>query len=433
MAKKKVEQPKRELTKHQLSRRQQQERRHRIILGAGMAIIVAVLGVIGGGIYSQWYIPEYKPLHEVVIEVNDTKFNMDYFIKMLELSTQGVAPEYIQYALDGVVKGIEQDELIRQEALKLGISVSDAEVDKELSNYNLPLSQEYRDYFRTVLLDNRLRDEYFDKQVPTYAEQRHIWAMFLESESRVNEIKAKLEAGEDFAKLAGELSLDTTTKDKKGDLGWCPKGILTLKSESSLIDDYAFSAEAGALSQPIYDKAKTKATGYWLVKVLSRDEEVKTAQVQVMLLGSEQEANAVRARLEAGEDFATLAKELSQHSDSKDNGGNFTVSSQDTSFVLSFTDFIFKSEIGTLSQPIFDERQTTTGGYWLVKVSEIDKNRQITSDDRELLKTDALNKWATGLFDKPENKIVNHLDEGKKLFAVTYILRGQRQMGGLSQ
>jgi parvulin-like peptidyl-prolyl isomerase len=439
LAKKKVEKPKRELTKRQLSRWQQQERRRRIILGSGIAIIVAVLGVIGGGVYNQWYIPQYKPLHEIVIEVNDTKFNMDYYIKRLEnvaLQYESYYKPYgisvttdtkmMSYLADEVVKEIEQYELIRQEALKLGISVSDEEVDKGLKSSALPLNEGYRDAVRTQLLVNRLRDEYFDKQVPTYAEQRHIWAMFLESESRVNEIRAKLEAGGDFVKLAGELSLDTTSKTKEGDFGWCPKGVLVLRSEPSLIDEYAFSAEAGALSQPIYDETRTKLVGYWLIKVLSRDEEAKTAQVKVMLLGSEQEAGEVRARLEAGEDFATLAKELSRHDDSKENGGDLAMSSQDT-FNSIFMDFVFKSELDTLSQPIRDDSVSTKGGYWLVKVTEIDNNRQIADDDRELFKSDALNKWVEGLLNKPENKIVSHIDEGKKLWAIT------RVTGGLSQ
>ena len=84
MAKKQVEKPRHEMTKRQLSRWQQQKRRQRFILSAGIAVIIAVLGVFGVGVYNQWYIPEYKPLHETVIEVNDTKFDMDYYIKMLK-------------------------------------------------------------------------------------------------------------------------------------------------------------------------------------------------------------------------------------------------------------------------------------------------------------------------------------------------------------
>ncbi len=57
--------------------------------------------------------------------------------------------QYIdRFWLTEAVKAIESDELVRQEAMKLGISVSDEEVDKELKSYNPPLSEDYRDVVR---------------------------------------------------------------------------------------------------------------------------------------------------------------------------------------------------------------------------------------------------------------------------------------------
>jgi parvulin-like peptidyl-prolyl isomerase len=429
LAKKQIEQTKREFTKHQLSRWQQQKRRQRIIFGSAILIILAVLGVIGAGIYIKEYLPN-KPLHETVIEVNDTKFDMEYLIKTIELycSIQGLSTEYAQYMFDGVVQAIEQSELARQEAAKLGITVSDEEVDEALNSYDPPLSEDYRDIIRTQLLTEKLNDDYFDQQVPTYAKQRHIWAMFLETEKQANEVRARLGVGEDFAELAGELSLDTTSKASQGDLGWHPEGVLTLTLGISLVDEYAFGAEVGALSSPILDETKTKMVGYWLIEVLSRDMEAKTASVKVMLLGSEQEANEVRARLGAGEDFATLAKELSQHSASKDNGGAFEVTAEGT-VSSAFDGFVFDPEVklNTLSQPIRDDTMSTKGGYWLVKVTEIDSNRQISDDDRTSLKADALNKWVNSLSDNPENKVVSYLDDEKKRWAISYIFVGLGQ------
>jgi parvulin-like peptidyl-prolyl isomerase len=417
LAKKKAAKPKRELTKRQLSRWQQQRRRQRIIFGSGILIIVAVLGVFGAGVYNRWYIPEYKPLRETVIEVNGIKFDMDYYIKMLKYYA-GTSTQYIQFMADYVITIIEQNELIRQESMELGISVSEEEVDKALKSYNPPLSKDYRDVARTQLLVSRLRDEYFDKQVPVSAEQRHIFAMFLESESQVNEVKARLEGGEDFSKLAGELSLDSTSKTKEGDLGWHPRGVLPLLLGTSVLDEPAFSIEAGTLSQPIYDETKTKMVGYWLIEVEFVDEDAKIAQTKVMLLGSEQEASEVRARLEAGEDFATLAKELSQHADSKDKGGEFEVSQGTMS--SAFDEFAFSADVGVLSQPIRDDTVSTEGGYWLLKVAEIDSNRQIDEDDRTLLKADALNKWVQALMDDPKNEVKSYLDDEKKQWAIIH-------------
>jgi parvulin-like peptidyl-prolyl isomerase len=430
LAKKKAEKPKREFTKRQLSRWQQQKKRQRIILGSGILIIVAVLSVVGAGVYNRWYISEYKPMHETVIQVNDTEFDMDYYIKMLkyrilEFESYGmsVSIEQLPFLADEVVTIIERNELIRQEAMELGISVSDEEVDEELKSYDPPLSKDYRDVVRTGMLISRLRDEYFEQQVPKSAEQRHIWVMFLESESQANDVRARLEAGEDFAELAGELSLDAVCKAKEGDLGWRPRGILPLLIESSILEENAFSCEVGILSEPIYEETKRKMVGYWLIEVLFLDEEVEHAQLKVMLLGSEEEADEVRARLEAGEDFATLAEEFSRHDESRENGGEFEVTSKGM-MSPAVDEFIFdpELELETLSQPIRDDTVGTEGGYWLAKVTEADDNRQIEEENRDILKAEALNKWVEALWDDPDNKVESYLDDEKKEWAIWHTI-----------
>jgi len=420
LTKKKVRKPQREVTKRQLSHWQKQKRRQRIILSFGIFIIVAVLVIIGVGVYSKWYIPEYKPLHETVIRVNDTEFNMDYYIKVLRYYGEGQPSYYMSYLAGEVVRGIEQNELMRQGAVELGISVSDAAVDEGLKNRDLPISREYRDLVRTELLISKLLDEHFEQQVPVSAEQRHVMAMLLESESQATEIIAELEAGGDFAELAGALSLDDLSRDEKGDLGWHPGEILTALLGTSIPDEYAFSGEVGVLSQPIYDETVTKEVGYWLIKVLDRDEEAGDAHVQAILLGSEEEAQEVTARLEAGEDFAELAMELSQHDASKESGGDLDWLSPEM-MSSAFDEFVFDAEIelGTLSESIKDDTIITKGGYWLLKVVDEDEDRQIEDDDRDLLKTEALNEWIETLWDNPENKVDDsYLDDEKKAWAV---------------
>jgi len=416
LAKKKVGKPQREVTRRQLSQWQRQKRRQRIILGSGIFIIFAVLGIVGAGVYSQWYIPEYKPLHQTVIRVNDAEFDMNYYIKMLKYYGQGMPIQYMYNLADEVVTIIERNELIRQGALKLGISVSKDAVDEELKSYDLPLSEDYRDVVRMELLASKLRDEYFEQKVPLFAEHRHILAMFLESDSQATEVRASLEAGEDFTKLASQLSLESLSKIGEGDLGWRPKGALTALLNTSIPDEYAFSSEVGVLSQPIYDEAKTKSLGYWIIKVLERNEEPEQAHVQVILLGSEEEAQEVRARLENGEKFADLAQEFSQHDMSKENGGDLGWL---TPNMMSSTvdEFVFNTEL-ELSQPLRDEIVRTRGGYWLVKVMGIEDNKQIEEDDRELLKAKALNEWVSALWDDPDNKVDSYLDDEKKGWAI---------------
>jgi parvulin-like peptidyl-prolyl isomerase len=427
LSKKKVEKPRREFTRHQLTRWQQQKRRQRIIFGSAMAVIVAVLAIVGVGIYQGWYVPQYQPLHETVIEVNGTEFDMAYYIDTLEyyLDVQGFPSDQLGFIAGRVVEVIQENELVRQAAMELGITVSDDEVNEQLASEGLPMNAAYQDMVRRGMLEERLLAEYFDPQVPQYAPQRHVMAMFLESESQANEVIARLEAGEDFGTLASELSLEGTSQAQAGDLGWLPAGILTLRTGSFILDEAIFSLDVGVLSQPIYESTRLKGVGYWLVEVTERDMETGRAWVMMMLLSSEEEAYEVIARLEAGEDFAALVEEFSQHDASRPTGGVLEIASEgQISSTFYQTIFAPDFEVGVLSGPIRDEEVVTSGGYWVVEVLEEDDNRPISEDDRELVKTSALGDWVDALWDDPDNNVQSYLDEEKIYWAISYIIGG---------
>jgi len=419
LAKKKVEKPRREVTKGQLSRWQRQRKRQRIILSVGISIIVIALGIVVGG----WFI-QYQKLHQTVIRVNETEFNMDYFIKTLKIHSQSLppeyrVPEYMLFVADGVVRLIEENELIRQGAAEVGIIVSDSEVDNELKRRDPPLSEDYRDSVRAEMLGRKLGDRYFEKEVPMSDEQRHIMAMLLESENQAIEVRANLESGEDFTELAGELSLENFSKKKEGDLDWRPKGILPIFLGSSFPEEQVFELEVGELSQPIYDEEKVKDVGYWLIEVLERKEDTDEAHVRAILLGSEKEAQEVRNKLEAGEDFATVSFEYTQ---AYEKGGDFGWLTPGRGSPA-FDEFVFntETELNMVSEPIRDEETTTEGGYWLLKVVDIDDNKEITDEDRDLLKAKAYNDWVSELWDNNEVDD-SYLDDEKKLWAIERVL-----------
>jgi foldase protein PrsA len=423
LAKKKVEKPKREVTKRQLSHWQQQKKRQRIILGLGSFVVAVVLVVIGVG----WYFGYYQPLHQVVVRVNSTEFNMDYYIKMLKLYGEGWPVQYMDAVADDVVTIIGRNELVRKGALKLGISVSDKEVDEKLKSYDPPLSKDYRDIARAELLRSKLLDRHFEQTVPVFTEQRHIMAMFLESESQATEVRARLEAGEDFAELAGELSLDSFSKDKEGDLGWHPEDVLVELLATSTPGEHAFGSEVEVLSQPIYDETKTKSVGYWLVKILDRQQEPEQVHVQAILLGSEKEAQDVRARLEAGDDFTTLATELSQHEATRESGGDFDwLSPEDVTPGSAFAAWadILELETGVISEPIRDDTLVTTGGYWLLEVLDKEDDKQISDDDRNLLKAKALDEWVLSLWYDPGNEVNSYLTDEMREWAIEKAIEG---------
>jgi peptidyl-prolyl cis-trans isomerase C len=93
--------------------------------------------------------------------------------------------------------------------------------------------------------------------VPATAEQVHARQILLYNLDQANEVFAQLQSGGDFEALA-----DTYDPVTGGELGWFPRGYLTMKA----LEDAAFSLEPGQYSPVIQT-----SLGYHIVKVLERD------------------------------------------------------------------------------------------------------------------------------------------------------------------
>lgn len=342
---------------------------------------------------------------------------MDYYIKALRYHTGGQPSQYLQFLLDPVLESIKSNELIRQEALGLGISISDEEIEQELEKRGLETNQAVSDIVGAQLLLGKLRQEYFEPQLPLSTEHRNIMAIFLESQGQAAEVRARLEYGEDFARLAAKLSLDSITKEEAGNLGWRPRGILGELLNTPLLDDSVFGSQVELLSQPLYDEEKPKSLGYWLIRVTERREE-QEAHVQAILLGSEEEAQSIKGRLDDGEDFNEMANELSQISGAGENRADLGWLTPD-GMSQTVSDFIFnpETELDIISEPIRDETVTTEGGYWLFKVTGSDV-LEISDEDRELLLNKIQSDWLASLIDDPENRVITYLSEEMKAFAI---------------
>jgi len=103
---------------------------------------------------------------------------------------------------------------------------------------------------------------YMATKVSTVGEQIHLHVIVLGSYEDAEEAKVRLEAGEDFADLAREVSVDEGSKEKGGDVGWVPRGV------NDLIDYWAFDLDFGEVSMPIQ---LTEGT-YHLLMVSEKDD-----------------------------------------------------------------------------------------------------------------------------------------------------------------
>lgn len=394
--------PKHAPTKRQLSRWQRQKRIRRIVISIATVFLVCIVGYVLHGLYES----EIRPFREVAIEVNDVSFDMGYYVDMLEAQTRGIDPTYVYYQTDWVAMYIEDAELMRQGAQKLGISVTGEEIDERIEEYALPNSKAYRDIVGADLLREKLQ-EHFASQLPEEMEQAHIQVMLVESEQVANGVVAEIGGGRNFTALVEEFSLNPQVE---GDLGWLPQELMP----NSLIGDAVFSPEASELSE-IYDDSATKNVGYWLIEVTDKDEE-RGIKARVILLGSEAEAEEVRVRLASG-NFTALAREFSQH-ESKDDGGELGWLKQGD-MTDAFDKVAFDLPLNEVSEPVKDEEVTTKGGYWIVQILEKGEH-ELSEETRERLADEDLVQWLTDF--KDSSKVENHLDESKKLWAVEIVL-----------
>ncbi len=118
----------------------------------------------------------------------------------------------------------------------------------------------YRGIVTDILLREKLQ-EAMGAEVPMEAEQAHARHILVETEEEAQAAIERLEAGEDFADVAAELSQDTFSGAQGGDLGFVPKGRFV-----EAVDEAVFSLPLGEVSEPIQSEF-----GWHVVEVLERE------------------------------------------------------------------------------------------------------------------------------------------------------------------
>jgi parvulin-like peptidyl-prolyl isomerase len=112
---------------------------------------------------------------------------------------------------------------------------------------------------------------------------------------------------------------------------------------------------------------------------------------QVRLLGMKLPESAqtdeVVKRLQKGEDFGAVARELSADPDTKDNRGDMGWVPR-RAYDAAFDKVAFSTPIGATSEPFFVDR-----GFWIIKVLEHADTRIVEGTAKEKLKDRALVDW----------------------------------------
>jgi parvulin-like peptidyl-prolyl isomerase len=434
--------PHRTPTKHQLSKWQRQMKIRRTVIIAAAVFLAGILSWVGYEFYQDY---KSDPMRQVVIEVNGVPFTMEYYVNVLNIyvnnyinttvntylnfymqaynitreeaiqqlqsnaiselskNTDNIADMITDQAADDIINA----ELVTQGAKDLGIEVTSAEIDAKLQEYNFPDNKVYRYIIRASLLQEKI-GEYFDPGVNATMEQADVQVMLVESEEVADEVINKVESGANFTALTAEYSCNSTVE---GDLGWLPRVLMP----NTMIADAAFNLTPDQTIHRIYDRTAIKDLGYWLIEVTAKqDDEIKA---RAMLLGSEAEAEQVRAEL-VSRNFSSLAEEYSQH-ESKDEGGELGWLKQGDMGSTAFDKVAFNLTVNEVSEPVKDESVQTTGGYWLIKV--IDRGDRVLGEEvRQQLIDKRFNDWLEE--QSEESTIETYLDADNKQWAMSQVL-----------
>jgi hypothetical protein len=401
-------------TKRQLSRWEKQKKQSRIIIICAVAIVVAAVGLIVGGYYWE----QVMPNQAVVIKVNDTPFDYDYYTKILDVITKGVTQEQISYYADIAAQAIEQSALVRQKAPDLGISATDDEVKKEMETGNLPQNVVGSDLARTRVLTQKYSEQVCIPKQPKSVQQAEVEAMFLESKAMVNDRKQKLALGENFTKMAGQFSMEPYSKAAGGYLGWIPKGYEDYALgdiKGAAFKDVIFTLQPNTLSDAIYDSSIQKPYGFWVLQLLEKDD-AKGYHSRGILLPTQEQAEDIRAQLINGGNWDDLAKQYSQAT-GRDSGADlgWLQPGSDNSMLVRL---LAEQQPNQISNVIRDDTVKTSGGYWLIQVMNV-QDRPLTDKIYQMLTQDCLNTWVQGLV--KDAKIENLLDQKQKDLAVQKI------------
>lgn len=168
---------------------------------------------------------------------------------------------------DALMRIVDQ-ELIQQLAEEESITVTDDEVQSLADQYEAQAASreellsvngftsydEFLDFVRGNLRVEKLAELYGQ------AEQVRARHILVSTEEEALQVLTRLEAGEDFAAIAQEVSLDGGTAQTGGDLGWFGRGMMVQPFEEA-----AFSLEAGQVSQPIQTQY-----GYHIIQVTEK-------------------------------------------------------------------------------------------------------------------------------------------------------------------
>ncbi|MFP5438232.1 MAG: peptidylprolyl isomerase [Bacteroidia bacterium] len=267
------------------------------------------------------------PQKEVLFTVDDKPYYTDEFVRVYKKNLDLVKDDS-QKDLNNYLDLFIGYKLKVNKAYKLGLQ-ENKKYQGELKSYRNQLA---KNYLTDSKVTTELVQEAYDRSQKEIRAS-HILFMVDENASPADTLKAynkavearkRAVAGEDFGKLAADLSEDPSAKENKGDLGYFSALRMVYPFENG-----AYKTPKGQISRPVRSRF-----GYHVIKVTdvrANRGEVTVAHIMVNKPQNANKADADKAKskiediykkLQQGEDFATLAKQFSEDKTTAEKGGN---------------------------------------------------------------------------------------------------------------
>ena len=223
-----------------------------------------------------------KVENEVLATIGDT-----------EILYTDLADQLIELQGKDTLETMITNEIVKQEAAKAKVEVSEEDIEEEYKNYinyyggeesfksmlqmyGMSADDVRKDIENSLLTEKviastiEVKDEelktYFDENAANYETSAEVAAkhILVATEEEAKKALERLNAGEEWDKLAAELSTDTSNKDKGGDLGFFGEGVMVEE-----FTKVAFAQEVGTISAPV----KTEY-GFHIINVYDKKEAV---------------------------------------------------------------------------------------------------------------------------------------------------------------
>ena len=235
--------------------------KHRFGVFVLIAVIVAVGGIAGIGIYNE----RVAPFRTVVVRVDDDReVRMRYFVKrMAAARTQSMQLLNTLMREEIILKAAPQppynirpsdddvEAFARSVAQAGGEAVTDAEyqewIRQQLNNYGFS-EAEFLDLMRRNLTAQRL-SEYLGERAETVAEQVLLQVILVPDARTAQSVAGRLDSGESFADLAREFN-PAAPQESEGEWGWFPRAALPPGMDYLAFDQLAVGEYGGPVTLP---------------------------------------------------------------------------------------------------------------------------------------------------------------------------------------